>query len=146
MTDEETAAMQAERLQISIAQGEIEHAERVIATARPRLAFARERLRLLKAVESEAASSKSRVYFIQSEHGGPIKIGTTENVAQRLRNLQTGSPTRLVVLGVLAGGQSVEQILHLDLAAHRLEGEWFADHPLVRSIVDKVIAASKAVS
>lgn len=74
------------------------------------------------------------VYFIQALTGGPIKIGvTTGPIRGRLSTLQTASPVPLVVLRETEGDYEAERDLHMALAAHRLSGEWFADHPDVRA-------------
>lgn len=52
------------------------------------------------------------VYFIQAEHGGPVKIGWARDPAKRLRELQTGSPHRLVVRATIAGALADEAALH----------------------------------
>ncbi len=66
------------------------------------------------------------IYFVQSEEGGPIKIGTTECLAQRLPCLRTdcGKPD-LRVLAVINGGRAEEQGLHKRFSRLRLDGEWF---------------------
>ena len=69
------------------------------------------------------------VYFIQSIAGGPIKIGYASDVAARIDQLQTGSPTPLRLLAVIPGaGSSVETALHRRFVALRAHGEWF--HPV----------------
>lgn len=66
------------------------------------------------------------VYFIQSGSNGPIKIGAAASPLSRLRELQTGNPAQLTMLGVEPGGSSRERELHQRFSAHRLGGEWFA--------------------
>ena len=66
------------------------------------------------------------VYFIQSGHEGPIKIGhTSGEVAARVDNLQTGNPNRLHVLLEIDGGLRKELDLHNTFAAFRFRNEWF---------------------
>ena len=76
------------------------------------------------------------VYFIQSERGGPIKIGVATNVKARLDQLQSGNWEKLVVLGTLAGSFKHENMLHRHFAATRLLGEWFADTADLRNAID----------
>lgn len=80
-------------------------------------------------LERENRSSKDccqDVYFVQSVHGGPIKIGVAKNVTVRLNELQAAHPYELKVLAVLRGaGREKEQELHRQFAEHRLCGEWF---------------------
>jgi hypothetical protein len=70
-----------------------------------------------------------RVYFIQGEGGGPIKIGHATYVKSRLKELQSGSPVKLVVLATTPGREREERALHDRFASHRLHGEWFSPAP-----------------
>lgn len=73
------------------------------------------------------------VYFIQRGDNGPIKIGRTGNIENRLAQLQTGSAETLRLLGSFAEVQGVtEKKFHLLLGKYRLEGEWFQNCGLVR--------------
>jgi len=67
------------------------------------------------------------VYFIQSEKGGPIKIGFSEKPESRLNNLQTSHPDKLIILGCIKGDQSMERELHKRFSKYRIrqDGEWF---------------------
>ena len=62
-------------------------------------------------------------YFIQEAISGRVKIGKADSPEQRLRELQTGNPERLFVIGLLSGNR--ERELHEMFAAERLHGEWF---------------------
>jgi len=63
------------------------------------------------------------VYFISDGLG--TKIGTSTDVEQRLRALQTANPRKLTLLGVLPGGKNLEKQLHKHFAHKRTRGEWF---------------------
>ena len=73
-----------------------------------------------------AVSAETAVYFVQSTHGGPIKIGFSNNVTARLRDLQHGSPLPLVVLATTPGARTEEAALHDRYRYSRMHGEWFA--------------------
>lgn len=73
------------------------------------------------------------IYFIQADIGGPIKIGYAGDVANRLRELQCGSPFPLVLLRVENGTLADEKRLHRHFAATRLHGEWFEPTPELRA-------------
>lgn len=65
------------------------------------------------------------IYFVQAEHGGPIKIGQSNDPIQRLKQLQTSSPYPLVLRRVVNGAPEMEHRLHALFKDHRLNGEWF---------------------
>ena len=54
-----------------------------------------------------------------------MKIGRTIKAEERLKNLQIGSPVKLVLATSFYGGESEEIALHKMLAEHREHGEWF---------------------
>jgi hypothetical protein len=62
-------------------------------------------------------------YFIQRVPNGPVKIGRTDNVRQRLDQLQTASAEQLVIRGVIKSNR--EKQLHKQFASKRMVGEWF---------------------
>lgn len=80
-----------------------------------------------------------RVYFVQALDGGPIKIGTSNDVNKRVASLQTGSPMPLRLVGSLPGGRALEKEIHARLCAHRLRGEWFAESPEVIAAIKEVL-------
>lgn len=69
------------------------------------------------------------VYFIRSGSDGPIKIGssTLRSVRGRIASLQIGNPEQLQLIAILICERcmQMEQALHMHLAEHRLNGEWF---------------------
>ena len=44
------------------------------------------------------------------------------------------------VLGVIPGPHTMETLVHAELAADRRDGEWFADSPALRSLIDREAA------
>jgi hypothetical protein len=80
------------------------------------------------------------IYFIQSEHGGPIKIGRADDLAKRLVNLQTSRPDKLVVLATAPGTVQQERDLHARFAAAREKGEWFSPVPDLVQLVARVVS------
>lgn len=85
------------------------------------------------------------VYFIGTEDG-PVKIGLTTNVRQRLESLQTASPIKLELLAYCDGDRWLEQRYHDFFAPHRLQGEWFGrgDNALAQEIRILRAAARRA--
>lgn len=80
-----------------------------------------------KLPRSARRSLPSSVYFIQTGFydDDPVKIGIADSVQARLVQLQTASPYRLRLLGVMPGGATEERALHQRFAHLRLHGEWF---------------------
>lgn len=52
------------------------------------------------------------IYFLQSDEGGPVKIGTTEDLKTRLVALTTHYGKPLSVLATLPGGRDEEVAIH----------------------------------
>jgi hypothetical protein len=69
------------------------------------------------------------IYFVQAEGGGPIKIGTTSCLTDRLRNLSAQHGMKLVVLGLMEGSYADEQVIHGRFGFLRRGGEWFDPDP-----------------
>lgn len=85
----------------------------------------RRAMALLLEFAARALGIEERVYFLQAEDGGPIKIGYSRDVGKRVRTLQAGSSRRLRVLAMLPGGADTEARLHERYASLRCHGEWF---------------------
>lgn len=80
-----------------------------------------------------SAAKKTRrasgLYFVQQQlpgEPGPIKIGVSRDIGERVRSLQCGSPHPLALLGTVPGDALDERRLHERFQAFRLSGEWFA--------------------
>jgi hypothetical protein len=65
------------------------------------------------------------IYFIQGERGGPIKIGYTTDVMNRLKTLQTGYPYPLKLLLAIHGSLEKERNIQKEFINIKLQGEWF---------------------
>jgi hypothetical protein len=63
------------------------------------------------------------VYFLKSSEF--IKIGYAADFEARLRELQTGNPVELELLGLLPGPRSLEYTIHAAFRDERERGEWF---------------------
>lgn len=86
------------------------------------------------------------IYFVQAEIGGPVKVGYTGGEpAERIRDLQCGSPFKLRLLGTIEGNQAAERALHKRFAEHRLHGEWFRPCREIRELVRPRPAAVRVV-
>ena len=65
------------------------------------------------------------IYFIQQGDVGPIKIGVTRKLEDRLIALQTGNPAELRIIATISAPPALEPQLHAYFDEHRLMGEWF---------------------
>lgn len=112
------------------------------ASMSPAMRQKEHRLRRRDEVRSglDASQRETAVYFVQSEHGGEIKIGRADDVARRLAGLQTGRPDKLVLLAAAQGTLQQERELHERFAAFRVKGEWFSPAPEIMELVRDVAA------
>ena len=65
------------------------------------------------------------VYFIRAGESGAVKIGLTQNIKERLIDLQCGNHERLILLREIPGGPLVERWLHRRFAEYKIHLEWF---------------------
>lgn len=80
-----------------------------------------------------------RVYFVQQGEGGPVKIGVTDNVVRRVKELEGLRGARLTLLAAMPGTMELEQAIHQAFAPYRIEGEWF--QPVADVMVMAMLAA-----
>lgn len=71
----------------------------------------------------------SFVYFCQSENGGPIKIGVSDNPWRRLAAIQLCNPEPLRFVGLVPGNRFDEHDLHERFDSAWVRGEWFRPVP-----------------
>jgi len=67
-----------------------------------------------------------QVYFIQSENGGPVKIGFAVDVKSRISNIQTSRSDKVVLLATIDGTPELEASLHKRFSSSSIGGEWFS--------------------
>jgi len=83
------------------------------------------------------------VYFIRAEGTGSIKIGfSTNHPSIRLKELQTGSPSKLELLTFYEGSQKDENKLHHEFAEDRGNGEWFEESPRLKERIKELLEKS----
>ena len=66
-----------------------------------------------------------RVYFLLDPEACQIKIGTTGNLEQRIKDHEQRRGHKLELLGTMAGGYRLERAMHNRFSEHRQEREWF---------------------
>ena len=71
------------------------------------------------------------LYLISDLDKKNIKIGVTENVKQRLRNLQVSNPSILTVLFNIKDMAYLEYEIHKKFKSYQIKGEWFKYDELI---------------
>lgn len=109
--------------------------------------------RIVLALDGRVVTTRQRChvsYFMQSEHGGPIKIGRSLNVARRLRELRcrTGLPLRLLATTeVYSEFLLHERFAHLAIPRSEFNKyqptkttEWFRPEPELLAFIESLAA------
>jgi len=80
------------------------------------------------------------IYVIEEGLNGPLKIGTTVNLEERLKTLQGGNSKQLKIIMSFEGGSTLENKIHKDLAEFKIRknGEWFYRDEKVFSYLKKI--------
>lgn len=78
---------------------------------------------------------ESVIYFVKVRDF--IKIGWTTNWPRRLSELQISNPESVQILLIIGRPKVYEKTLHGRFAEHRTRGEWFNDHPDIRTYIDE---------
>lgn len=80
-----------------------------------------------------------RVYFAQEGDDGPVKIGSSQDPAERVRILQVGNPRALFLIAWRDVAAGTERRIHNHLAPHLITGEWYEPHPDVLEVIACVL-------
>lgn len=91
---------------------------------------------------SKRAKEKRNTYIILNKDTGLYKIGRSEDVSKRFRNLETISGCNLELLHVF--DKDIESELHQMYAKYRIIGEWFMI-PLDLLPVNSTLKVGKSV-
>ena len=79
------------------------------------------------------------IYFITEDNNTEyVKIGYTNNLSRRLRELQIGNPKKLSVYFVMKGDKQFELELHKTFKDYRGIGEWFNFTVFIGNYIDEV--------
>lgn len=65
------------------------------------------------------------VYFVCAVNMGMVKIGQSRRLAHRIREMQVGSPDKLVLGAAMKSVSGIEGVMHRQFADIRSHGEWF---------------------
>lgn len=80
------------------------------------------------------------VYLIYAQDSHSLKIGYSKDVYKRLKTLNTGNISTLVVLKVLTkANRNVESQLHFKFRHYRVNKEWFSYQSIIIEEFDRLI-------
>ena len=79
--------------------------------------------------------SEGVIYFLLAREVNRIKIGFTQNLKQRFRDLLNNSPCELEILKVVHGTLQTELAVHAVFNQYRLAGEWYKNNPKLTSFI-----------
>lgn len=92
-------------------------------------------LGVLRDHKAQQAGKQGYVYCIgEASNLYAVKIGYSVNPPARVRELQTGNPRPLVLLGWGEGTEADEAGLHMQFLQYNLLGEWFIAAPDVLDV------------
>ena len=84
------------------------------------------------------------IYFITEDNNTKyVKIGYTNNLSRRLRELQIGNPRKLSVYFVMKGNKQAELELHKAFKDYRGIGEWFNFTVFIGEYINEVRKEAK---
>lgn len=66
------------------------------------------------------------VYWVQAGRNGLVKVGWADDVAKRIKQLQTGCPEIIILLRIENGERTLEATLHRYYRGKHHRAEWFA--------------------
>lgn len=78
------------------------------------------------------------VYFIEAPETGRLKIGHSGSPKYRMESIQSMSPVKLRMIGVIPGSIADEKALHARFSAYRTHGEWFEYSRQIRDYIQGV--------
>lgn len=85
--------------------------------------------------------NKYRVYFVQESGMGAIKIGFTQDVGARVKDLAAATPHKLTTLVTIEGDHQVERAIHRRFSHARIRGEWFRPVPELLAYIAEIKVA-----
>lgn len=81
---------------------------------------------------------KGYVYFISNEVKDKVKIGYSKNPWARIKDLQTTSSEKLLLVATVKTTDASEKKLHAELAEYLIHGEWFCICPLISGLINSI--------
>lgn len=85
---------------------------------------------------------RQTVYFMMSEfpEGLAVKIGKSNDVRQRLKEIQANTPCLVVLCFAFFGQKECEHALHRHFADDRIHNEWFRYSPKMDAVKLAIMA------
>lgn len=90
----------------------------------------------------KSPTSPDYIYLLKAKQTSSYKIGITNDIARRVRTIESSSPVPIKVEFCVkhSRAKEVEKALHTKYAKHRIHYEWFTFDRLVRHQVDQDFA------
>lgn len=78
-------------------------------------------------------------YFIANRSDNSVKIGFSDCIEKRIKQLSTGSSGKLILLGYIESEKELEKQLHRQFSQYRLRsnGEWFTIHESLVNFINE---------
>ncbi len=89
--------------------------------------------------DEEDQEGLTYIYFIEAVGQDRIKIGKADDPEARLKQLQTGCPVPLRLLGIINCQAGIERTLHAKFAEDNIQGEWFQATEAIRKYIEECV-------
>lgn len=87
------------------------------------------------------------VYFIRAKgFDGPVKIGCTKDLPERLKAFERWSPFPLEVIAQFKGNLDIEHRLHALFEEDHLRHEWFSWSPKMAEVISQIERGTLSLS
>lgn len=83
------------------------------------------------------SSGCNYIYYVAATDNDVVKIGISRNPWSRVKDLQTGSASKFVLLATLKTDERNERAIHKFFESSRLNGEWFNRSAALNSLISK---------
>ena len=77
------------------------------------------------------------IYVLRSDN--LVKIGFTDNLAQRVQAIISSIPVPVEFVGHMPGGRDIEKHLHKMFEASNFSGEWYVESDAMRVVFDAIL-------
>ena len=88
--------------------------------------------------EEKYLKSLHFIYFVQDTVLKYIKIGYTNNIKRRIKDLQVGNPHKLELIAQINGGKNKEERLHKKFDKYNIRNEWFEPNEEILKYISEI--------